>query len=163
MPGMHLFRALPPLAVVLGVLGIIPFALLGIGAVGASPDSSLMATRALVGYGGVILAFLGGVHWGFTLGEQDDSRAVRSRLGLGVVPSLVGWGAIVCGIVARPVLSLAILIVGFVGTVVIESRAQKRDLMPGGYMALRWFISIVVVALLTTVLVLRLVGAHILL
>ena len=50
-----------------------------------------------------------------------------------------------------------------IGTVVVESRAQKRDLMPGGYMALRWAISIVVVALLTTVLVIRLVGAHVLL
>ena len=94
MPGMHVFRTLPPLAVALGILGIIPFALLGIGAVGASPDSSLTAARALVGYGAVILAFLGGVHWGFTLSEEEDARAERARLTLGVVPSLVGWSAI---------------------------------------------------------------------
>ncbi len=163
MPGMHVFRTLPPLAVALGILGIIPFALLGIGAVGASPDSSLTAARALVGYGAVILAFLGGVHWGFTLSEEEDARAERARLTLGVVPSLVGWSAIFCSIVARPVLSLAILIAGFIGTVVVESGAQRRDLMPGGYMAMRWAISVVVIALLTTVLVLRLAGAHVLL
>ena len=163
MPGLHIFRALPPLAIALGILGIIPFAILGIGAVGASPDSSLTATRALVGYGGVILAFLGGVHWGFTLGEADDARAERARLGLGVIPSLVGWSAIFFSIVARPVLSVAILIAGFIGTVLVESRAQKRDLMPGGYMAMRWAVSVVVIALLTTVLVLRLIGAHVLL
>ena len=162
MPGPHVFRGLPPLAVALGVAGIIPFALFGIGAVGASPESSLTATRALVGYGAVVLAFLGGVHWGFTLGEED-ARAERARLSLGVVPSLVGWSAMFCSIVARPVLSLAILIAGFVGTVVVESRAQKRDFMPGGYMAMRWIISVVVIALLTTVLVLRLAGAHVLL
>jgi hypothetical protein len=154
---------LPPLAIILGVAGIIPFALLGIGAVGASPDSSLTAVRGLVGYGAVILAFLGGVHWGFTLGEPGDGRAVRARLTLGVLPALIGWLALFTSIVARPVLSLAILIAGLIATVVIESRAQKRDLMPGGYMALRWGISVVVVAILTTVLVLRLVGGHVLL
>ncbi len=158
-----MFRALPPIAIALGIAGIIPFALLGIGAVGASPESSLAAARALVGYGAVILAFLGGVHWGFTLGEEGDGRVVRARLTLGVVPSLVGWSAIVCSIIAGPVLSLAVLIAGFVGTVIVESRAEKRDLMPHGYMAMRWVISIVVIALLTTVLVLRLIGAHVLL
>ena len=158
-----MFRTLPPLAIILGIAGIIPFALLGVGAVGDSPDTSLTAVRGLVGYGAVILAFLGGVHWGFTLVEEGDARAVRARLALGVVPALVGWVAILSSIVARPVISMAILIAGMIGTVVVESRAQKRDLMPGGYMALRWAISIVVVALLTTVLVIRLVGAHVLL
>ncbi len=163
MPGLHMFRTLPPLAVVLGVMGIVPFALLGIGAVGASPDSSLSAARALVGYGAVILAFLGGVHWGFALEEEQGAQAERARLVLGVAPSLIGWAAIVCSIVSRPVLSLAILVAGFIATVVVEARAQRRDLVPGGYMAMRWAISVVVIALLTTVLVLRTVGAHVLL
>ena len=163
LPGMHHFRSLPPVAIVLGVAGIIPFALLGIGAVGASPASSLAATRALVGYGAVILAFLGGVHWGFALGEEHGAPGERARLVLGVVPSLVGWIAILCGIVARPVLGLAILIAAFIATVIVESRAQRADLLPSGYMAMRWALSVAVVALLTTVLVLRLAGAHVLL
>ncbi len=41
----------------------------------------------------MILAFLGGVHWGFALPEPSG-RADRARLGLGVVPSLVGWVAL---------------------------------------------------------------------
>jgi hypothetical protein len=158
-----MFRALPPLAVALAIAGVIPFALLGIGSVGASPDSSLAAVRSLVGYGAVILAFLGGVHWGFALETEGDDRATRTRLTLGVLPSLIGWSALFCSIVSRPVLGLAILIAGFIAVVVVESRAQKRDLVPSGYMALRWVISVVVVALLTTVMVLRLVGARVLL
>ncbi len=156
-------RALPPLAIGLAIAGIVPFALLGIFSVQPGAESSLAAMRGLVGYGAVILAFLGGVHWGFTLEEDGDGRAMRARLGLGVVPSLVGWAAILCSIVSRPVLGIAIVIAGLIGTVVVESRAQKRDLMPHGYMAMRWVISVVVVALLTTVLVLRIVGAHVLL
>ncbi len=156
-------RALPPLAIGLAIAGVIPFALLGILSVQPGPDSSLVAMRSLVGYGAVILAFLGGVHWGFTLDEDGDGRAMRARLSLGVVPSLVGWVAIVCSVFARPAVGMAVLIAGLIGTVVVESRAQRRDLMPHGYMAMRWVISVVVVAILTIVLVLRIVGAHVLL
>ena len=60
-------KPLPPLALILGIAGIIPFAVFSIASVGESPGSALTATRGLVGYGAVILAFLGGVHWGFTL------------------------------------------------------------------------------------------------
>ncbi len=160
-----MFRALPPIAIALGAAGLIPFALLGVISVGGSPDSSLSAVRGLVGYGAVILAFLGGVHWGFALEEQGDGRATTARLALGVLPSLVGWAAILCSVtvISRPVLSLAILVAGFIATVIVESRAHKRNLVPGGYMALRWVMSVLVAALLTTVLVVRLTGAHVLL
>jgi len=158
-----MFRPLPPLAILLGVAGLIPFMVFGLGSVGANPLRSLHAAQGLVGYGAVILAFLGGVHWGFTLGEDGDGRVVRARLGLGVVPSLVGWAAILCGIFSEPVFSLAVLIAGFIGTVVIEFRARNRDLMPAGYLALRVALSCVVVAVLTAVLVIRLIGGHVLL
>ena len=158
-----MFRTLPTLAVLLGAAGVVPFLLLGIASVGAEQSQALAAARGLVGYGAVILAFLGGVHWGFTLGEPEVARAVRARLLLGVAPSLVGWAAVLVSIVAEPALALIVLIAGFIATVVVESRAQKRDLMPGGYMAMRWVITVVVVALLTTVTVLRMAGAHVLL
>ncbi len=156
-------RPLPPLAILLSAAGILPFAIFGVGAVGASQQGALTAARGLVGYGAVILAFLGGVHWGFTLAEPEDARAVRARLVLGVAPSLIGWVAMLVSIVAEPVFSLMILIAGFLLTVVVESRAHHRGLVPGGYMAMRWVVSVIVVALLTTVVVLRLAGAHILL
>ncbi len=155
-------RSLPPLAVILGAAGIIPFVILGVASLGGNPQSALTATRGLVGYGAVILAFLGGVHWGFALEEQSDGRALRQRLGLGVVPSLIGWAAIFGSVIADPALSLAILIAGFIAVVVTEWRAHRRGLVPGGYMVMRWVVSVIVIALLTTVLVLRLFGAHVL-
>ncbi len=158
-----MFRALPPLAIVLGAAGIIPFALQAIGAVGANPATALASVHGLIGYGAVILAFLGGVHWGFTLGEEGDSRAVRARLGLGVVPALVGWLAILASLAVSAGVSLAILIAGFLGTVIVETRAQQRDLMPAGYLAMRWVITFVVVIILSAVLGARLIGAHVLL
>jgi hypothetical protein len=157
-----LFRSLPTAAVALGAAGLLPFLAFGIASVGPDPDKSFAATQALIAYGGVILGFLGGVHWGFTLGDEDDDRPARVRLGLGVLPALVGWAAILAAIVHFAVIGLAILIAGHIGTIVVEHRASARGLMPSGYMALRWVLAVIVAALLTSVLVLRLVGAHIL-
>jgi hypothetical protein len=158
-----MIRHLPPLAIVLGAAGLIPFMVLGLTAVGANPVGSLAAAEELVGYGAVILAFLGGVHWGFTLGETGESKAVRARLGLGVLPSLVGFIAIFLAIGIHPILSLVVLIAGFVGTLVMEFRAQKQDLMPSGYLALRAALTAIVVLILATVLVVRAIGGHVLL
>ncbi len=156
-------KSLPPLALFLTLAGILPFAALGIAAVGDPPETAAIATRGLVGYGGVILSFLGGVHWGLTLDEPERARFVRARLTLGVLPALVGWAAIFVSLASEPALGLAILIAGFIGTVVIEWRGHKRGLVPGGYMLMRWIASVVVIALLTAVLVVRLIGGRVIL
>ena len=64
-------RSLPPFAVVLGVAGLIPFVACAIGALALRGDDAERVTLALIGYGAVILAFLGGVHWGFALPTPD--------------------------------------------------------------------------------------------
>ena len=157
-----MFRTLPPIAFILGVAGLIPFILFGLFAVGGD-TRSLLSVQGLIAYGGVILSFLGGVHWGLALSERDEEEPVKSRLSLGVVPSLVGWVAILISLISRPVFGVALLIVGYIALVTAEHRAHKLDLMPAGYMAMRWIISVAVIAILTTVLVLRLAGARILL
>jgi hypothetical protein len=157
-----MFRTLPPIAVILGIAGLLPFIAFGLGSVGSDVRSD-EGVHGLIAYGGIILSFLGGVHWGFTLSRRDEAEPVATRLVLGVVPAIVGWVVILLGIVAKPVLALALLIAGFIALVVAEHRAQKFDIMPSGYMAMRWVISVLVVAVLTTVLVLRLAGARILL
>ncbi len=145
-------RSLPPLALVLGLAGLIPFALCGYGAVGSFGDR---AAVALAAYGAVILAFLGGVHWGFALPEPSG-RAERARLGLGVVPSLVGWVSLLLVIAVNAESGLALLIAGFAALTAVEARAAKRGLMPPGYMGLRYALSAGVMTILIAVLLLRL-------
>jgi hypothetical protein len=164
-----MFRSLPPVAILLGAGGLIPFFILGLGAVGTDTVRSLAAAEALVGYGAVILAFIGGVHWGFTLGEHDTvatsgapARYVRARLALGVVPSLVGWTAILLAVLLHPVGSLLILVVGYVVTLVMEFRAEKRDLLPGSYLAMRTVLSAIAVCVMIAVMVVRSIGGHVL-
>jgi len=161
---------LPPTAVALGVAGLIPF--IGLGIATLTTASPVVADRylyALVGYGAVMLAFLGGVHWGFVLHpaalpEQmsPDERRDATRLGLGVVPSLIAWAALLMPAFAIPEVGLAVLIAGFLAVVIGEQHMRRRGLlMPSGYMMLRWALSIIVIVVLVTVLALRLIGAKI--
>jgi hypothetical protein len=153
-------RRLPVLAVILTIAGIVPFILCGLGAVATNAITSQLAAYVLIGYGAVILSFLGGVHWGFTLAVEHDP-AERPRLVLGIVPALVGWAALAAALYSQqPVLGLAMLIAAFILIVVAEWNGHGRDWVPGGYIGMRIAVTVVVVAILTTVAVLRMIGGH---
>ena len=150
-------RRLPLLAWLLGLAGLIPFVACGVLAV--APDGD-RAGFALVAYGAVVLAFLGGVHWGFAL-EDPARRGERGRLSLGVLPSLAGWVALLLAVAVNVVSGLGLLIVGFAATAVIEARAAKAGLMPPGYLKLRYGLTGVVETVLILVALIRLAGGHI--
>ena len=165
---------LPPIAIALGIAGLIPCLGCGIAAVSGLNDQPGRAFTALIGYGAVILAFLGGVHWGFVLapvpslpaaGEAMPTAHGRDnlRLGLGVAPALIGWASLLLAAFVAPDAGLALLIVGFIATVVTEWHMHRRGAIPAGYMWLRWALSLVVLITLITVLALRLLGAKIIL
>jgi hypothetical protein len=87
---------LPASALLLGIAGLLPFAALALATLRPSTPfaTSMMTNPALFGliaYGAVILAFLGGVHWGFALEPAVPAPRERLRLVLGVLPSLIGW------------------------------------------------------------------------
>ncbi len=166
MAAQSLHPRLPPLAIALSVGGLIPFVGLGFAAVSVGDEAQARALLiGLIGYGAVILGFLGAVHWGLALagygGPMQTGRVARLRLGLGVVPALLGWAALLIGLASPyPSLSLGLLIAGFVGVVVIEARARRDGLVPNGYMGMRWTITICVVAVLAAVALLRLANAR---
>ena len=147
-------RKLPPTAIILGIAGLLPFVLCALGAL--TTGSGDVATRyvlALSAYGAVILAFLGGVHWGFGLDAAGAPPALvqRARFGLGVVPSLIGWAGLLVTFIGLPKTGLLVLVAGFIATTVVEARAAKQGWMPASYMGLRWVLSVVVVVLLVSV------------
>jgi len=158
-------RKLPTVAVALGLAGLIPFVAFGWWAsTGINDDRVARATSALVAYGAVILAFLGGVQWGFVLGEPPGApgpRRTRYRLVFGIAPSLVGWAALlVLLVLGWPQIALAILLAGFITETAAETELAMRGLMPRGYLWLRSGLSAVVIVVIGAVLVLRLLGVH---
>jgi Protein of unknown function (DUF3429) len=150
-------RRLPFLATLLGICGLIPLIACGIAALGLEGDRAVLA---LVAYGAVVLAFLGGVHWGFALTDLDG-RGERQRLVLGVLPALVGWIALLLTIAVQAEAGLTLLLLGFLGITIVEGRARKAGLVPPGYMRLRYGLSAVIILVLAVVLFLRIIGAHI--
>jgi hypothetical protein len=156
-------QRLPPTAVALGIAGLAPFLLCGIAALSVPDTRATAWIVALLGYGAVTLGLLGGVHWGLVLGAPEPAPRDRLRLALGVLPSLIGWAALLVTLVLPPEVGLGVLIAGFVAMVLTEARLARDDLVPAGYMWLRWGLSIAVVVILVTLLALRLLGARIVL
>lgn len=158
-------RSLPTVAMLLGIAGLVPFAVCGLGALANQPPNDERALLALVAYGAVILAFLGGVHWGFALDAVTAApRDIqRARFGLGVVPSLIGWTALLIAFLGFARSALALLVLGFLATTIVEARASRRGFMPRGYMGLRWVLSSVVMVVLVTVWLVLLLHGRVLL
>lgn len=156
---------IPAIAYVLGLAGAIPFVICGAAASQEGPRA-VAGLLALLGYGAVILSFVGAVHWGFALGASQPVTtqlvpSLASRLAISTVPALIGWAAILLAVLSMPEIGVAVLMAGFIATVATEASWSRSDQLPPGYMALRWLLSAVVVTSLGVVLALRLIGASI--
>jgi len=83
----------------LGNFGLLPFFVLAAATwvpfAGGSLQVQRLVGTALVGYGAVVLSFLGAVHWGLVLRTPQLARTQAwNALGWGVVPALLGWLAL---------------------------------------------------------------------
>lgn len=127
--------ALPAPARLLGPAGLIPFVALAIAIWAGWPA----AGPALAAYGATILAFLGAVHWGLALrAAPAEHGAAWARCGLGVLPALVAWVALLLPIDAGLLLlALAIPVVA-----VVETVASRAGWVPRDYLRLRYLLSI---------------------
>lgn len=123
----------------LGYAGLLPFAPLAALALVGPPPWRGLALAALAAYGAVILSFLGAVHWGLALrAPAAEAPAAWARFGLGVVPALVAWIALLLPM--RP--GLALLAAGVLAVAAIETAAARRGYVPQSYLALRWPLSL---------------------
>jgi len=114
------------LAILLSVLGLAPFVVCGLAALGSDPVTAARMLTALIGYAALVLAFSAGIHWGFELQSPQQDRAVgRTRLGLAAAALVACWIAIALPMVAAAWLSLVVLIAAYIGAVLIEQQAAK--------------------------------------
>ncbi|MFC3230591.1 DUF3429 domain-containing protein [Marinibaculum pumilum] len=124
----------PAAALWLGLAGALPFLALAAALFLAPPDLRPVAQQAIAGYGAVILSFLGGIHWGLAL---QAGRPLWSRLGPAVLPSLLGWAALLLA----PVPGLLLLAAGFIAMALADHRAARAGAAPDWYPRLRWPLS----------------------
>jgi hypothetical protein len=135
--------ALPQWMTPLGYAGLLPFVACAALILWAPEEATRhVAGRALVGYGAVILSFLGGVHWGLVL--RGGATRGAGMLAIGVLPSLVGWAALLLPFDA----AAAVQAGAFGGLWLYEHRVLGPAVLPPAYLALRRSLTLVVIAAL---------------
>ena len=129
----------PATAAWLGYTGLIPFVTLAIGLWLVSSDYQAQLNEALLAYAGIILSFMGAVHWGLAMGNSDTKEPLQ--LAVSVLPALVAWFA---GF-TPPMLNYSLLILGFSGLCIFDVRMARLGRTPAWYPKLRIPLTVVVV------------------
>ena len=112
----------------LGFGGLIPFVGLAAALWVVGPGDLPPARMALLGYGATISSFLGAIHWGLVM-REGPAQPVPSLL-WGVVPSLLGWVALLLGHAPGLLLIAALLWACFAVDRVLYPRYQLQAWLP---------------------------------
>ena len=119
------FRA-PPSARLLGWGGVIPFAVLALASLTATPE----AARALLGYGAIILGFMGAIWWGVAMARGEARSPFYA---ISVLPALAAFAALL-----SPVwVGLWLLAAAFAILLLFDLAQVRRNAAPQWYAALR--------------------------
>lgn len=132
-------RDLPKHVAWLGYGGLLPFVGLLMLTV-VDPRRAPAWSDGLVGYGAVILSFVGALHWGVAMSASGLDPTQRRRAFVwSVVPALLAWPATV---LAGSEASL-ILVLGFALHLVQDRRLAGPAELPPWYLPLRWRLTVV--------------------
>ena len=136
---MHSAR-IPASAAALGFSGLIPFLVPAIGLWLVGSNYQFELVTALVAYGAVILSFLGGVRWGVAI-TRNSQLPGWAALILSVIPSLIGWLALLLHFMLSQSLALILLAVGFIAQYLLDRRATVTGDLPAWFGRLRLYLS----------------------
>ncbi len=125
----------------LGYLGALPFILCVLGLVAFDHEylrNFFILTQ--MAYGGMILSFLGGVHWAHALPRND-----RHQMGLAMLPTICGLCLFILPVVLKVyTLSLFGMAIGFLALFIMDKRYLNGDQIPNGYILFRRKITLIV-------------------
>jgi hypothetical protein len=94
-----------------------------------------------LGYGAVIISFLGAIHWGLEYAEKQPSASrTRFRYGMGVLASVVAWPTLLMPIN----FALTSQFAAFVALYFADARATVRGWAPAWYSSYRFALTAVV-------------------
>nr|WP_227744398.1 DUF3429 domain-containing protein [Gluconacetobacter entanii] len=150
------------MAIIMGIASLLPIVGCTCAIIFLSPAVTPRMLEVTVGYGAVMLSFMGAVHWGLALETpaiitpgQETGKISTYRLLLGGVPAGIGWLSL-CAAMFHELAAVLMLMAGFAGVVVVERMAWRRGAMPRGYMTLQWIVVTVVEVCLLAVTVMAL-------
>jgi Protein of unknown function (DUF3429) len=133
LPDDSLNSIIPPIVKWLGYGGLLPFVSLAVAAWVDSSHSSLWR-EALLGYGAVILSFVGALHWGLAMSLSGMSVKQQANCFLwSVVLALMAWAALLM----TPKYACALLITGFLIHLWQDWHLVKTVNMPAWYLRMR--------------------------
>lgn len=129
----------PPAIAWLGYGGALPFVALA--AVSwLMPAWRPLAHQALLGYGAVILSFVGALHWGVAMMAPAHalSDAARTQAFVwSVVPALLAWAALLLPSAVAPWVAMT----GFITHYLQDLRLSRKTPLPYWYLRLRRHLS----------------------
>lgn len=127
-----------PVALRLGYLALLPFVAGAVLAWLVRASVQPHVTAALSGYAATVIAFLGGVHWGFGFAA---ARPAARLFGWGVTPALVAWVAVVM----PPSAGLVLHGLAIVACYVVDRKVYPRH-GAARWLVLRFRLSVVAAA-----------------
>jgi hypothetical protein len=129
------------IATLLGNLGLLPFFVLALLCWPWSGTTAFRIQLGLAGYAAVVLSFLGAVHWGLALANPGLNKSQsRNAFGWGVMPSLLGWLALLMLLFGVPATIVFAFLIGDLLLVrVVDGLLMKLYSTPvaSWYLALR--------------------------
>ncbi|MDE3078602.1 MAG: DUF3429 domain-containing protein [Paracoccaceae bacterium] len=121
---------IPRPALVLGWLGVLPFAALALAtAAGRLPHEP--AATGLLAYGVVILSFMGGAHWGLSMLAPEE--AMGRGLTISVLPALIGFA---CWFLPMRAAFIGLTLT-YAGLLAYDISSARAGIAPVWYPALR--------------------------
>jgi hypothetical protein len=118
--------AAPKAAQLLGWGGVIPFVALALASLTVAPD----AAPLLLGYGAIILGFMGAVWWGVAMARGEAGPRLYA---ISVLPALAAFAALL----APARIGLWILAAGFAALLLFDLAQVDKGAAPPWYGALR--------------------------
>lgn len=126
-------HSVPPMARLLGLLGLLPFAASGLGIwVSALGDLRFALPLLALAYAVLIAAFLGGVRWGAAMQNNNADSQPRHLL-MAVTPTLIGLVALMLPLPQ----AFTLLIILFIAQAVLDVTAVTGGDLQDWYRPLR--------------------------
>lgn len=124
---------IPKAALALGLAGLLPFFAGGFAMWANLPlISPADGLKLLVGYGAIILSFLGGIRWGTAIGPYDGGR-----VSLEFTASVMGPLAGLAAVFLPPIPALTLLIAGFLLQALWDVTSVEAGRLPQWFGRLR--------------------------